>query len=102
MKLLPALVLSLVLVAFASDPPKPDPALAAAQQETRLAKLEALILRETLAAQQLDKVRADQQALFVETCKAAGIEPDPKICIVDLNAKTVTRRAPEAAAPAKK
>ena len=66
--------------------------LAAAEQETRLAKLEGLVLREQIAAQQLEKIRADQQALYLETCKAAGIDPDPKMCQIDLNAKTVTKR----------
>lgn len=67
-------------------------ALLASQQETRLAKLEALVLREQIAVAALEKVRADQQALYLETCKAAGIAPDPKACVIDLNARTVTRR----------
>ena len=106
MKLLIAAIL--LPLAFAADPPvKPTEAqqlaakLKASEQDTRLAKLEALVLREQIAAQQLDKVRADQQALYLETCKAAGLEPDPKTCAIDLNARTVTRREPEAAKPAK-
>jgi hypothetical protein len=64
----------------------------AAEQETRLARLEALVLREQLATQQLEKLRADQQALFAEACRAAGIEANPQACVIDLNAHTVTRR----------
>jgi hypothetical protein len=67
-------------------------ALESARQETRLAKLEALILREQIAVQQVEKIRADQQALYAETCKAAGIDSDPKVCMIDLEKRTVTRR----------
>ncbi len=71
----------------------PEDKLKAAEQATRLAQLDGLVLREQIAAQQLDKIRADQQALFAETCKAAGVDPDPKVCAIDLNSKTVTKRA---------
>lgn len=83
-----------IIAAVAEDPPKQDLAakLQATEQELRLTKLEVLVRREEIAAQQVEKIRADQQALFVETCQAAGIPADPKVCVIDLNAKTVTRR----------
>jgi hypothetical protein len=87
-------------LAFAADP-KPQTEtetlsvkLKASEQEARLAKLEGLVLREQLFAQQLEKLRADQRALYGETCKAAGLEPDPKLCEINLEARTVTKRAP--------
>ena len=90
---------ALALSAFAADTPKPPTEtealaakLAATEQELRLVKLENLVRREDIATQQLEQIRKDQNALFTETCKAAGIDPDPKVCAVDLNAKTVTRR----------
>jgi len=75
-------------------------AIEAARQETRMAKLESLILREQLATQQLEKIRADQQSMFSEVCTAAGLTADPKVCQIDLAAHTVTKRAD--VAPAKK
>lgn len=72
-----------------------DIKLKAAEQETRFAKLEALVLREQIAMDQLSKVRADAQALSMELCKAAGIDADPKACQIDLNAKTATKRPAE-------
>jgi hypothetical protein len=93
------LIIAFSLIAFpalAEETPKaaPDLAakLAATEQELRLAKLENLVRREEAAVQQVEQIRKDQAALFAETCKAAGIEADPKVCAVDLNTKTVTRR----------
>jgi hypothetical protein len=85
------LILILSLAGFAFGQPA-EPKLQASQQETRLAKLEALVLREQIAVQQVEKIRSDQAVLYAETCKAAGIDPDPKICMIDLNAHTVTKR----------
>jgi hypothetical protein len=101
-------------LALASDPPKPqattpDP-LAAAEQQARLAKLEAEVLREQTVidsamkpvAAQLEKIRSTQQTLFLTACKAAGLEPDPKVCQIDFVklangdydlTKAVTKRA---------
>jgi hypothetical protein len=95
---LAALVFALVVLACAlvphacavDAPPSAEAQLKAAQQDARLAKLEALVLREQLATQQLEKLRAEQQALYGETCRAAGIELN--VCAVDLSARTVTRR----------
>jgi hypothetical protein len=67
--------------------------LKAAEQDARLAKLEALVLREQIATQQVEKIRADQQAMYGEACKAAGLPADPAVCAIDLNAKTVSRKA---------
>lgn len=69
--------------------------LKAAEQDARLSKLEVLVHRERQAMQDLDKIRADEQALYVETCKAAGFGADPKTCAIDLQARTVTERKPE-------
>jgi hypothetical protein len=82
--------MAVAALVFAAD--QPDAKLKAAEQDARLAKLEVLVLREQIAVQQLEKVRADQQAMYFETCRAAGIDPDPKICMIDLNARTVTKR----------
>ena len=49
--------------------------------------------------EQLEKIRNDQRSLYAETCKAAGLDPDPKLCAIDLEARTVTKRA--APTPAK-
>lgn len=62
------------------------------EQELRLSRLENLVRREEAAVQQVEQIRKDQQALYAETCKAAGIDPDPKVCTIDLNTKTVTRK----------
>ena len=93
-----------VALALASDPVKPaavpdttETKLKALELDAKLTKLENLVLREQLAAQQLDKIRNDQRALYAETCKAAGLNPDPKLCAIDLEARTVTKRE----APAK-
>jgi hypothetical protein len=98
MKLLHNVTMILVLTvssAFATSDAPTDLAakLKAAEQELRLAKLENLVRREEGITQQLEKVRSDQQSLFKETCVAAGIDPDPKVCAIDLNKGTVTKQS---------
>lgn len=71
------------LLALAAEPAKPLP-------EVQALKLENLVLREELATQQLAKIRAQQQDLYAEVCKAAGIEIAE--CAVDLNKRLVLRK----------
>ena len=65
--------------------------------EAQSLKFENLLLREQLAQQAVDKARADQQALYADVCKSAGLEAAE--CSVDLAKQTVTKKA---AAPAPK
>lgn len=58
-------------------------------RELKLAKLENLVLKEQIAAQQLERIRADFQILYAEVCKDAGLEA--KDCVINLNDKTVKK-----------
>ncbi len=111
MKLITCALLALV-VAFAADPPKPKPEvdlaakLAATEQQLRLAQLENIARQKQSivdgANSAIAKLDAQAQALADSACKYAGIDPDPKICAIDVLAKTVTKRPPEAPVAAKK
>jgi hypothetical protein len=60
--------------------------LLAAEQQTRLARLEALVLSDQLERVAHEKRAAQEQALAGEACKAAGAE-DIAQCALDLSAK---------------
>ena len=62
------------------------PKLLAAEQQTRLARLEALVLTDQLERVAHDKRAAQEQALVAEACKAVGAE-DISQCALDLSAK---------------
>ena len=66
-----------------------------AQQETRIARLETLDLKEQIAVDAYNKIHAEKLALYAETCKTAGV--DPANCAIDPVAKTVTSKAAPAA-----
>ncbi len=110
------LMVAIACVASAADPPaKPavplDPGanivlpaaadpelaakLAATEQELRLVKLENIARQKDAMNAAIAKLDADAQLLAEAACRAAGIEPNPKVCVVDINAKTVTKRPPE-------
>ena len=84
----------LVLIArwlTASD----DSAIKAAQQETRIARLETLELKEQMAVEAYNRIHAERVTLYTETCKIAGV--DPAVCNIDPVAKTVTAKPAPAA-----
>jgi hypothetical protein len=98
----PTMIALLGLSLTAKD--KPADVLKAAQQETRFAKLEVQLLREAMVKEQLKPIQDEEKSLYGELCQAEGLDPDPKVCAVDLERKTVTKReapaAPVQAAPA--
>jgi hypothetical protein len=99
----PTMIAALALSMTAKD--KPADALKASEQEARFAKLEVQVLREAMVKEQLRPIQEEQQKLYGELCKAEGLPSDPKVCAVDLDAKTVTKREapkpPATAPPAK-
>lgn len=74
--------------------------LKAAELAVVLAELKASVSEEQLALQRVEQVRTKQREKYSEACKLKGLDPDPKLCAIDLDAGTVTKRAP-ATPPAK-
>jgi hypothetical protein len=84
MKLLTTLMMMAVLVMAADE--KTDTLAAkvkALEQDARFAKLKETVMQEQLVTTELTKIQAEKQAAYVEACKGAGLEPDPKVCGVD-------------------
>lgn len=66
--------------------PSAEAKLQAAEQQTRLARLEALVLTDQLERASHDKRQLQEQQLAAEACKAAGAA-DMSQCALDLSAK---------------